>query len=591
MKIKVSDYIVDFFYKNGIDTLFTITGGFAMHLNDSFGKHGQYNIYYQHHEQACGYSGVGYSKTNSKPVIVCTTAGCAATNTISPCLVAHQDSLPVLFITGQVKATESIQSINTETMKLRHYAGADCDIISMVKAITKYASEILSLNELNSTLIEAFKNLINGRPGPVWLSIPVDIQGFLIDEMDIPIIQKDIVGAVVSSNDLQLIHDEIIKSERPLIIAGNGIKLGNCNQKFREFLKKYNIPVVVTFHGTDLIETDDPLYCGKIGLIGDRHGNFTMQNCDLLISFGCRMAQGIIGYRADWFAREAKVIYIDNDPNELEKTNLNYHLKINMDMNLFFDNYNFVTKDYSSWIQKCMHWKNKWLFETPNISDESGINPYYALKEFYTAAPENKITIVSSGSIITNAWHMARIKNGDKFIISSQGDMGFELTASIGAQIAEPEKMVVPILGEGSFQLNIQELQTIIQYKLPIKILLFNNGAYGAIQITQTNFFKNKFGVDYSSGLSFPNTEKIAGAYGLKYIAARKNEDIQQFLTEFINCKEAVILEVFCCIQGRHPRLNAIKNDDGTFTNRPFEDMDPFLSRDEFASEMIVKIV
>jgi|688.fasta_scaffold10920_12 acetolactate synthase-1/2/3 large subunit len=591
MKIKVSDYIVDFFYKNGIDTLFTITGGFAMHLNDSFGKHGKYNIYYQHHEQACGYSGVGYSKTNSKPVIVCTTAGCAATNTISPCLVAHQDSLPVLFISGQVKATESIQSINTETMKLRHYAGADCDIISMVKPITKYASEILNLNELNSTLIEAFKNLINGRPGPVWLSIPVDIQGLLIDDMDIPIIQKDIVGAAVSSNDLQVIHDELMNAKRPLIIAGNGIKLGNCNQKFREFLKKYNIPVVVTFHGTDLIETDDPLYAGKIGLIGDRHGNFTMQNCDLLISFGCRMAQGIIGYRADWFARDAKVIYIDNDQNELEKVNLNYHLKINMDMNLFFDNYNFVTKDYSSWIQKCMHWKNKWLFETPNLSDENGINPYYALKEFYTAAPENKITIVSSGSIITNAWHMARIKTGDKFIISSQGDMGFELTASIGAQIAEPEKMVVPILGEGSFQLNIQELQTIIQYKLPIKILLFNNGAYGAIQITQTNFFKNKFGVDYSSGLSFPSTEKIAGAYGLKYIAARKNDDFKSCLEEFMNCKEAIILEVFCCIQGRHPRLNAIKNDDGTFTNRPFEDMDPFLSRDEFASEMIVKIV
>jgi acetolactate synthase-1/2/3 large subunit len=591
MKIKVSDYIVDFFYKNGIDTLFTITGGFAMHLNDSFGKHGKYNIYYQHHEQACGYSGVGYSKTNSKPVIVCTTAGCAATNTISPCLVAHQDSLPVLFISGQVKATESIQSINTETMKLRHYAGADCDIISMVKPITKYASEILNLNELNSTLIEAFNNLINGRPGPVWLSIPVDIQGLLIDDMDISIIQKDIVGAAVSSNDLQVIHDELMNAKRPLIIAGNGIKLGNCNQKFREFLKKYNIPVVVTFHGTDLIETDDPLYAGKIGLIGDRHGNFTMQNCDLLISFGCRMAQGIIGYRADWFARDAKVIYIDNDQNELEKVNLNYHLKINMDMNLFFDNYNFVTKDYSSWIQKCMHWKNKWLFETPNLSDENGINPYYALKEFYTAAPENKITIVSSGSIITNAWHMARIKTGDKFIISSQGDMGFELTASIGAQIAEPEKMVVPILGEGSFQLNIQELQTIIQYKLPIKILLFNNGAYGAIQITQTNFFKNKFGVDYSSGLSFPSTEKIAGAYGLKYIAARKNDDFKSCLEEFMNCKEAIILEVFCCIQGRHPRLNAIKNDDGTFTNRPFEDMDPFLSRDEFASEMIVKIV
>ena len=591
MKIKVSDYIVDFFYKNGIDTLFTITGGFAMHLNDSFGKYEKYNIYYQHHEQACGYAATGYSKSNSKPVIVCTTAGCAATNTISPCLVAHQDSLPILFISGQVKSTESIKAINTENMKLRHYAGADCDIISMVSPITKYSVEILNLNELNDTLIRAFKELINGRPGPVWLSIPVDIQGMLIDEIEIPIIQKDIVNMSIPFENLDIIKNELLKAKRPLIIAGNGIKLGNSNEKFTNFLKKYKIPVVVTFHGTDLIKTEDPLYCGKIGLIGDRHGNFTMQNCDLLISFGCRMSQGIIGYRSDWFAREAKIIYIDNDNNELEKENIKYDFKFNMDLNLFFDNFNFELNSYDEWLLKCNNWKQKWLFEVPNTTDENVINPYHILKDFFTQAPENKITIVSSGSIITNVWHMAKIKEGDKFLISSQGDMGFELPASIGAQIAEPCKMVIPILGEGSFQLNIQELQSIVQYKLPIKIMLFNNGAYGAIEITQKNFFKNKFGVDYSSGLSFPNTEKIAYAYGIKYISVKKNGDITDALKEFIECKEAIILEIFCCIQGRYPRLNAIKNDDGTFTNRPFEDMDPFLSREEFQNEMIVKIV
>jgi acetolactate synthase-1/2/3 large subunit len=227
----------------------------------------------------------------------------------------------------------------------------------------------------------------------------------------------------------------------------------------------------------------------------------------------------------------------------------------------------------------------------PPQKDENVINPYFALKELFTMSPTNKITISSSGSIITNVWHMVRIKEGDKCIISSQGDMGFELPAAIGAQIANPDKMVIPILGEGSFQLNIQELQTIVQYKLPIKILVFNNGAYGAIQITQTTFFKNKFGVDYSSGLSFPNTKNIAYAYGIKYLSARKNEDITNVIKEFIECKEAIILEIFCCIQGRYPRLNALKNDDGTFTNRPFEDMDPFLSREEFEKEMIVKIV
>jgi acetolactate synthase I/II/III large subunit len=591
--IKVSDFIVNFLRVNGMDTLFTLTGGFSMHLNDSFGKDGSFDIYYQHHEQACAYSATGYTKTNSKPCIVCTTAGVAATNAISPCLVAYQDSLPIFFISGQVKSNETISVINNDKMKLRHYAGADCDIISMVSPITKYAYEITKISEVKPVLIEAIKNLINGRPGPVWLSICVDIQGLLMEDVDIPIIQKDIIGQQPNRSELENVYELLSKAERPIIIAGNGIKLGNCNDKFKYFLDKFKIPTVVSFHGTDLIETDNPLYVGKIGLIGDRAGNFAMQNCDLLISFGCRMSQGIIGYRSDWFAREAKIVYIDNDNNELEKTNTHYDLKINMDLNLFFDHFNYEVKDYILWTEKCNYWKQKWLFETPHdLADVNGINPYYFLKKFFEFAPENKVIITSSGSIITNVWHMVNIKKGDKFIISSQGDMGFELPAGIGSQIAEKEKMVFPILGEGSLQLNIQELQTIVQYKLPIKILLFNNGAYGAIEITQKNFFKAKFGVDYSSGLSFPNSEKIANAYGINYISVSKNDNVDSLINEFINYNEGpIILEVFCCIQGRVPRLNAIKNDDGTFTNRPFEDMDPFLDREEFTKEMIVKIV
>jgi acetolactate synthase-1/2/3 large subunit len=601
MKVKVSDFITNFLIKNGLGTVFTITGGFAMHLNDSFGKNPDFDIYYQHHEQACGYAATGFTKTNSKPCIVCTTAGCAATNTISPCLVAHQDSLPILFISGQVKSNESIRAMNTKQMKLRHYAGADCDIISMVTSITKYAYEITKIEEVRPVLIEAVKNLINGRPGPVWISIAVDIQGFLMDDdiipITIPVIQKDIIGQTPNFENLKEVRKLLLKSERPMIIAGNGIKLGHCNEKFKLFLEKYKIPVGVTFHGTDLIESNNELYVGKIGLIGDRAGNFAIQNCDLLISLGCRMAQGIIGYRSDWFAREAKIVYIDNDENELAKTNTHYDLKINMDLNMFFDNFNYDFTDSNKknnwWVEKCNHWKNKWQFETPSdLSDENGINPYHLLKIFFDKAPENKVILSSSGSIITNVWHMVNVKKGDKFIISSQGDMGFELPASIGSQIAEPGKMIVPIFGEGSFQLNIQELQTIVQYELPIKILLFNNGAYGAIEITQKNFFKAKFGVDYSSGLSFPNSEKIANAYGIKYLSVSKNENIEYSIQDFLSYSQGpIILEIFCCIQGRVPRLNAIKNEDGTFTNRPFEDMDPFLEREEFEREMIVKVV
>jgi len=590
MKIKVSNYIINFLEKNNINTVFSITGGFAMHLNDSFGKNKNFNIYYQHHEQACGYSAVGYSKTNNKICVVCTTAGVAATNAISTCLVAHQDSVPIFFISGQVKSTESIRKINNDKMILRHYAGADSDIISMVQPITKYSYEILNINEINEVLILAMKNLINGRPGPVWLSIPVDIQGMLIDDIDIPIISKEIINDLTNIDILDNVKKLLIESERPIIIAGNGIKLGGCNDKFLKFLNDYRIPVVVSFHGTDLIETSNELFIGKIGLIGDRSGNFAIQNSDLVISLGCRMAQGIIGYRSEWFAREAKIIYIDNDQNELEKNNLKYELKINMDLNIFFDNFNFNLKSYENWINKCNYWKNKWLYETPPKND-SIINPYSALKILFDRAPENKVIISTSGSIITNVWHMINIKKGDKFIISGQGDMGFELPASIGSIIAEKEKIVIPIMGEGSFQLNIQELQTIIQYKLPIKILIFNNASYGAIEITQSNFFNAKFGVDLSSGISFPDTQKIANAYSIKYISAVKEEELENSINEFLNYKDTIILEIFCCIQGRYPRMSAIKNDDGTFTNRLFEDMDPFMDREEFKKEMIVKIV
>jgi acetolactate synthase-1/2/3 large subunit len=587
MKMRVSDYIVKTLELNGIDTSFSITGGFAMHLNDSFGR-SNFKVHYQHHEQACGYSAVGYTKDCGKPSVVCTTAGCAATNTISPCLVAYQDSVPVLFISGQVKSNETIRSTNTESMKLRHYAGADCDIISAVSEMTKYSHEVTNVSEIPSVMMKAIENLVSGRPGPVWLSIPVDIQGMQIDNdlklYSLPKFENEPI-------DLSSLYECIQASKRPLLLLGNGVKLAGCQKQLQEFLTKYPIPCVVTMLSTDLLETNHPMNFGKVGLIGDRHGNFTLQNCDLLISLGCRMAQGIVGYRADWFAREAKVIYIDNDANELKKTNIQYHMKVNADVRTFFHSFQATLPNYSDWIAKCDHWKSRWLFETPSISESEQVNPYIALKCLYSLAPENKTSVVSSGSIVTNVWHMINVKKNDTFVISSQGDMGFELPAAIGCQIASPDKLIISILGEGSLQLNIQELQTILQYKLPIKILVFNNASYGAIVITQKNFFNAKFGVDVSSGISFPSTEKIVNAYGIKYDCIQDYSNMEDKINQFINYDGAILLEVFCSIQSRHPRLSAIKNEDGTFTNRPFEDMFPFLEREDLKNEMIVSII
>ena len=593
--MKVSDYITKFFEINDISKIFTITGGFAMFLNDSFGKNKKFDIYYQHHEQACAYSAVGYSKITNIPSIVCTTAGCAATNAITPCLVAYQDSVPVIFISGQVKTHETTTYLKKNNKRLRHYSGADSEIITMVKPITKYAIEIYDHTKVPEILEKALFEAINGRPGPVWLSIPLDIQSMnLSDDIKInKIIKQHLLSEQNELQKLDKLNELINNAIRPVIILGNGIQLANCREKLNNFIEKYKIPCVVSFHGTDLIKQSSEYYIGKIGLIGNRAGNFCMQNSDLLISLGCRMSQGIVGYNKDWFAREAKKVIIDIDEEELNKDNIDYELKINIDINNFFEKFNGKINNYNNWIEKCNHWKTKWHNEMPEnyLDDSNGVNPYYVLNTMYNLNIDNKISIGSGGSIVTNLWHMVDIKNNDRYLMSSQGDMGFELPAAIGCQIACPDKKIICVVGDGSFQLNIQELQTIMQYKLPIKILLFNNSSYGAIAITQKGFFGNKFGVDIDSGISFPDAKKICNAYGIKHIKIEKNNYIDDKINEFMNYNESILCEVICCIQPRCPKLNAKKNDDGTFTNKPLEDLEPFLDRKEFEKEMIVKII
>jgi acetolactate synthase-1/2/3 large subunit len=613
--MKVSDYICSFLHHRNIDTLFSITGGFSMHLNDSFGRHGGFNIYYHHHEQGATYAACGYSKITNKISVVCTTAGVAATNTISPCLVAYQDSLRVLIISGQVKSTETIRYLSaTQQMNLRHYSGADCDIISMITPITKYAVEVENKEDIPQIMKKAYEALTTGRPGPVWISLPLDIQGSLLENVDD---DSDLVDLIDSSNINRSICLEtsnningmenvlrlLKESKRPVIIGGNGVIMAGGQKIFSDLVKKTNIPVVFTIMASDLLETDDKHAMGKIGLIGDRHGNFVMQNADLLLTLGCRMAQGVVGYRSDWFAREAKIIYVDNDKEELKKENVKYEQKICMDvvefMSTVLEKWDLgddeeTHRNKKEWLTKCQGWKEKWKWEMPPlIEDDPLINPYHFLRAFFSMAPGNKITVAGSGSIVTNMWHMLEIKKGDRSVFSSQGDLGFEIPASIGCAIGSGQT-VYPILGEGSFQLNIQELQTIVHNNLPIKVLLFNNGKYGANDITQATFFGAKFGVDASTGVSFPDTEKIAYAYGIRYLSVRKREEIHDTLEEFlsIDAKEGpVIFEIFCCVQGRYPRLKAYKQEDGTFLNRPLEDLDPFLSREELEREMVVKMV
>jgi acetolactate synthase-1/2/3 large subunit len=453
----------------------------------------------------------------------------------------------------------------------------------MVSGITKYSHELTCVEEVKSVVLTAITALTTGRGGPVWLSIPLDIQGALIDE-DIPCRH---ITPYPSDIDLSDVYALLKTASRPVIIAGNGIKLGNCREKFTMFVETHRIPVVTSYLGADVIESASPYFAGRVGIYADRCGNFAVQNSDLLLVLGCRLSQAVVGYNPKTFARAAKIIYVDIDPSELAKSE--YHCKVFADLNSFFESFSAPTPDYSAWVAKCQHWKAKWLFELP--PDTVDINPYHAVKRLYERLPENKITTTGAGSIAIIVNQLVNIKKNDVFIWSGHGDMGTDLPMSIGSHLADPSKAYILFTSEGTLQFNIQELQTIVHHNLPIKIIVFNNASYGAIEITQKTFFGNKFGVDQSSGLSFPDTGKIAAAYGIQYMSVREKADLEDAIDRFTKTTGPVIFEIFVCIQTRVPKLSSRRNEDGSFTSLPFEDMEPFLSREEFNAEMIVPIL
>jgi acetolactate synthase-1/2/3 large subunit len=444
----------------------------------------------------------------------------------------------------------------------------------------------MSVDEVKSVLNTVIFNLTTGRLGPVWLSVPLDIQGSLIDD-DIPGFYVDTVKPKI---DLNNIYELLKNSKRPVIIAGNGINIGNCREKFTSFVNNVGIPVTTTWLSGDTIECGSPYYVGKAGIYANRAGNFAIQNSDVLLVLGCRLSQTIVGYNPKTFARESKIIYVDIDPNELMKQSAPYTITLLSDLNVFFDSFSSELPSYSGWVEKCNHWKKKWLLESPpGMLDTEVINPYHAINRLFDKLPENKIVVTAAGTVSLMVTQLLNLKKNDRFLVCGQGDMGPDLPMSIGAYIADPSKQVVLFTGDGTFQFNIQELQTIIHHKLPIKTIIFNNSGYAAIEITQRTFFNAKFGVDVGSGISFPDTSKIANAYGIKYISVCENTNLDCAIDDFIKEEGSVIFEIFCCLQNRYPKLSSRKNVDGSFTSLPLEDMEPFLDREEFLSEMIVK--
>jgi acetolactate synthase-1/2/3 large subunit len=569
--MKVSDYITKFLIERSVNKCFSVTGGFAMHLNDSFGQ--KLDVTYTHGEQPAGYAALGWSAYEHNPSICCVTSGCGATNAVTPCLIAYQDSVPVFFISGQVQSKDNIRSRGGTD---RGYFGSDCDIVECVRGITKYAVELTDPRDTHRVLEECYENLTTGRLGPVWLSVPVDVQSMQVPDLPpthIPL--KQITYEDISQEFLELWSN----SERPIILAGNGIHLSKTQKKFKNFIQHHNIPYVVSYFGSDL--GDD--YTGKVGILANRPGNFAIQNADLILCLGCRLSKSITGYNRELFAREAKIIQIDIDKSEfMEKKKVDIQLHMNLET--FFNIKLPKTNIEEKWIHKNKEWKDLWSEEIP---DQNGpfVCPYRHLNKFFKCKSENSIVTASSGAIVCIAWHMYRYKSGDRYIMSSHGDMGYEVPVAIGASFHN--KRTYAILGDGSFQFNIQELQTLKHQNLPVTILVFNNNGYEAIKVSQKAVFKREFGTSLESGISFCDIEKVTKAYGIPYYKVEKNEDVGYLENE----SGPMVVEIVCNSQSRFPRVANKPMPGGTFKNMPHEEMSPFLDDDTLKQHLYVRRV
>ena len=564
--MRVVDYVIDQVYRAGAKHVFTITGGGAMFLNDAVAAHPLIEPVCNHHEQASAMAAVAYSKYTGKPSLVCPTTGCGGTNTITGLLDAWQDSVPVVFVSGNV----NLHQISPPGV--RNLGVQEARIVDIVKPITKYAKLIESVDEVEETVTEALRLCTEGRPGPVWIDIPMDIQGKEMDHFDV--------------------IEELQKAERPLILAGGGVASSMDRYDFRDFVAKVRIPVVTTFNAVDLITDDDPYFVGRVGVKGTRAGNFAMQNCDFLLVLGSRLAVPATGYNYKTFAREAKVVVVDIDKKEHSKDTVKIDHFIQSDVKDFLKKFEY-SAECDEWQEKCVGWKKQWPIIQPYRSDEDGIDLYDFMGRLNKHKPDGSVVISDAGSAYYVGCQATHIKGKDRFITSSaQAEMGFTVPACIGAAFAGAE-CVVGITGDGSLQMNIQELQTIAHHQLPVKLFVWNNEGYLSIRTTQKKFFEGReIGTDEESGVSFPQLYDITNAYGLDYLGVHNYATLDSAMDVIFNTDGPMVIEIMCQKwQEVVPTLQGRKNADGTISAPPLEDMYPFLPREEFHDNMIVEPV
>lgn len=594
MKIKVSDYIAKRLIEYGVKHVFMVTGGGAMHLNHSLGRARGIKCIFNHHEQACAIAAEGYSRVTGKLAVVNVTSGPGGLNTLTGVLGQWTDSVPVLYISGQVKTETTIGSC--AGLGLRQLGDQEADIIKIVKPLTKFAVSITNPRDTRRFLEKALHFATSGRPGPVWLDIPLDVQGALIEESRIPGYnkQKDTIpfDKKVNSRISQAIR-MLKNSKRPVLIAGHGIRVAGAQGLLPGLIKKLKIPILATFNGFDLLPSDNRYFIGRIGTLGSRAGNFALQNADLILFIGSRNNIRQVSYNWKSFARAAKKIIIDIDPAELKKPTIKPDLAINCDAGYFLKKlfkYAVTQPGWDWWLDWCRLRKEKYPVVLAKYQKSCAVNPYYFIQKLTQLSSAGDVMIAANASACVVLFQAGVVKKNQRiFWNSGCAAMGYDLPAAIGACLANNKRNTICIAGDGSIQMNIQELQTIVYNKLPIKVFLLNNNGYVSIKQTQESFFGLPYvGCDSGSGVSFPSFAKIAKAYGLKAESIKGHRDMVDKIKRILKFNGPVLCEIILEPNYKfQPRVSSKRLDDGRIISKPLEDMAPFLSREELKANIL----
>ena len=655
MRMKVSDYIARKLVEAGISDVFMVTGGGAMHLDDGLGHEPGLHCIFNHHEQACAIAAECYARIHNKIAAVCVTTGPGGTNAITGVVGGWLDSIPMLILSGQVRYDTTARSTG---LGIRALGDQEFEITKAIDCMTKYSEMVIDPMRIRFCLEKALYLAQVGRPGPCWLDIPLNVQGAYVETDELMGFDKndyeaggtgwsvhgsgcdgcglcsmktiegkfakipedeagkgekrELLAPSVSLDQAREILKKLREAKRPVINAGNGIRIGKAYDVFVKVVDMLGIPVVTGWNSLDCMYDSHPLYVGRAGHMGDRPGNFAVQNCDVLLSLGSRLSIRQVGYNYPTWAREAYVIYNDIDAEELKKPTVHVDMPVHADVKDLLEKLQMVLeveevtkgggpKDPEAldwWVKRCQQWKEKYPVVQKKhyeAGKDQPANVYAAIKEISSRLEEDQITVVGNGSACVVGGHAYEIKKGQRFISNSAiASMGYDLPAAIGACVADHTKDIILVTGDGSIQMNLQELQTIIHHKMPIKIFLINNDGYHSIRQTQkTHFGEPLVGIGGDSGdLSFPSMEKLAWAYGYPYVSAHHNDELGEAVEQTLAMEGPVICEIFVDIeQNFEPKAAAKMLADGTMVSVPLEDLAPFLSDEELAENMIVPMV